>query len=467
MNRQIASSSRLRRRGFWLRVLLLCLLLGPVIVFFLSNAWLQSSWGRHWVAGEISQRTGLPFQIGGAGWLPGGQIWIDDLRVLDPTAPSEESPLLQIRCLSIRPAWSAWVKGSRKISDVCITDPRLQLRAETLKSLLPAPSPPPADVTAVAPTPPAANQPAAPADPTTAAPPPTPTAPPPTPEAPSPTVWLKITGGHVIFTHDSQSQPLLEIQQISANLPIAGAPAAGEVQSGAITSLGQILAPIGQVALRWNYPLWETETTPFAIDTLHTEGKLQIARLPGLPFGMMIAQEPQSWSSADKTQQVEQIQSLHKLGGYLLGPQTWTGESLLQTQKIQAHLGGQSLNFFAAQSRIILQGGLLRCTDFRLLGDDYSLLGNGLCPLNGPCLGIARITAPRGVANDWENRWQQSFPEMKIALQPMFNEDRRAIDVVCGGTADQPWISFDQGKTMLDFFKVRSLWLQRRNTPTP
>lgn len=465
MNLRHASSSLLRRSRLWLWITLWTLLISPLAFLLISNLWLQSSWGRDWLARQISQRIGLPVQLGGAGWLPGGQLWVDDISVLHPTAATNQAPLLQIRCVSVRPAWGSWLLGSRKISDVCISAPRLHLPLDVLKSMLPAPTAP------APPTPPEiAKTPTTPDTPSTPPQPPTQpnTSAPAVPaEPPSPTVWLKITEGSVVIVHPSQEKPLLQVDQIDANFPVAGAPAAGHLRSGPITALGQLIAPFGHIALRWQHPLWESEVTLLSFSSLEAEAKFQVARVAGLPFGVMIAQNPQPWRSPDGTQQIEHVQSKHRLSGFLLGPHTWSGESLWEAQRIKGKIAQHELNFFAAQSRVVLQGGVFHCTDFRLLGDDYSVLGNGLFPLKGPCLGIARMTAPRATANDWEQRWRQALPEINIALQPMFNEDRRAIDVVCGGTLGQPWLSFDQGKTMLDMRKVLSRWQQRHTLPPP
>lgn len=457
-----ASSTRPRRRRLLLRILLGALFVTPVLVFLLSNAWLHTSWGTNWLAQQISHRVGIPVQIGSAGWLPGGQVWINDFRVLDPTASKEESPspMLQIRCVSIRPAWSAWLRGSRKISDVHLTSPRLYVSLETLQNFLPTPSaPPPVAEPAVAansPTPPPAATPAPTPD---ATPAPTFT------EPPSPTVWLKITDGHLSVTHSAQVHPLLEIKDISAILPIAGAPATGHLHSGSIHTLNQTLAPDGHIDIGWQYPLWESTSTALQVSNLKAKAKFQVARAAGLPFSLIIAQEPQSLRYEAANFEVDQFQSLHRLAGFFLAPQTWQGESLGQAQKIKASLGSQQVGFFAAQSRIILLGGTLQCSDFRLLGDDFSLLGNGMLNSRGECLGIIRLTAPRAAALEWENRWRNAYPEQPLTMQPLWNEDRRAIDFLCGGSPAQQWLSFDQGKTLLDLAQITHRWRITPDSP--
>jgi hypothetical protein len=274
----------------------------------------------------------------------------------------------------------------------------------------------------------------------------------------SPTVWLKITDGFFSLTHSAQPQPLLEINNISADLPIAGAPATGHLHTGSLFALGQMLASNGQINLRWKYPLWESDTTRLTLAGLYADTKFQVGRVAGLPFSVMVSQEPQNWQSSDGPYQINHLQSLHRLGGFLISPQTWQGESVWQTKEIKASHGNRKFQFFAAHTRLLLQGSTLHCQDFRLFGDDYSILGNGKLNTRGECLGIARLIAPRGTADSWEYRWRQAFPELTVSLRPMYNEDRRAIDILCGGTPTQPWLSFDQGKSLLDLRKILQRW---------
>jgi hypothetical protein len=279
-------------------------------------------------------------------------------------------------------------------------------------------------------------------------------------------VWLKISDGFLALTHSSQPQPLLEINNISADLPIAGAPATGHLHAGSLNALSQILASNGQINLRWQYPRWESETTRLSFAGIYADTKFQVGRVAGLPFSVMVAQEPQNWQSSDGPYQINHLQSIHRLGGFLIAPQTWQGESVWQTNEIKASLGQRKFQFFASHSRLLLQGSTLHCTDFRLLGDDYSILGNGLLNTQGECLGLARLIAPRGTADSWEHRWRQAFPELPVSLRPMYNEDRRVIDILCGGTPTQPWLSFDQGKSLLDLRKILQRW-QETNPATP
>lgn len=415
---------------------------------------------------QIFQRTQLTVRIGGAGWLPGGQVWIDDLRVAPSSSslPSDEA-LLHIRCLSIRPAWSSWIRGSRKISDVCLSSPRIHLPLERWKEWLPAPQPqPPAAPPAVV----AAGPPTAPATPATLPDSPAvPPAPPAVTEPPSPTVWLKITDGSLTVSHPSRSLPWLQIEQISAELPIGGAPASGHLQCATIRALEETLTTRGRIDIRWHYPLWESESAPLTAAALHANAKVQMARVPGLPFAAVIAQEKQAWQHESPAIQANEIQSLHRINGFLLGPQTWQGESLCEAQQLRVRAGGKDLRFFRAQSRFLLRGGMLQCADLRLLGDDFAVLGNGLCTLRGDWLGHLRLLAPRATALDWQQRWARISPHQTLPFQTILTEDRPSLDLLCGGNFKQPGISLDNGKTWHDPRKIHTLLQQPFTPPAP
>jgi hypothetical protein len=284
---------------------------------------------------------------------------------------------------------------------------------------------------------------------------------------PSPTVWLKITEGSLAVSHPSQSSPLLHIENISAEMPIGGAPASGHLQCSTIRSLEETVSTLDRIAIRWQYPLWETDGTPFSAASLKAQAKVQIARLPGLPFAAVISQEKQALHREGSPLQAQEIQSLHRMNGFLLGPQTWQGESLCEAQHLSMPVSGKDLRFFRAQSRFVLRGGMLQCADLRLLGDDFGLLANGLCTLRGDWIGHLRVLAPRMTALDWQQRWALLSPGQPLSFHTAISEDRPALDLLCGGNLEQPRISLDQGKSWHDPRKIRTLLQQPLTPPTP
>lgn len=406
-------------------------------------------------------------RIGGAGWLPGGQIWLDDLRLVMPAGDNvaAETTVLQIRCVSMRPAWRSWLRGSRKISEIIISHPRLDVPMDVLQRLIPAPVVVPQTDPGVASQPAPVSPSAAPTV-SAASPAPAPATAPHSAEPPSPTVWLKIEHGSVIMRKSSSSGAYIEMHNIASNLPVGGAPAVGFLECGAVMALGREIAPQGRVEVRWSFPLWESEETSILAMGLRARGKVQIARVAGFPFAVLMAQDPQAWDAPGAMAHVEHLQSLHQYAGFLIAPTSWRGESVLETQSSTANIGSQPMQGFFSQARFQLQGGLLRCVEFRWLGDDYGFVGNGLFSLRGDVLAQVRLLTTRTTAQTWQSRWLPSSMGPVPAFQPLFNEDRQAIDVLCGGHILQPWISFDHGRNLLNAFEWHNAF-RTLHSPTP
>jgi hypothetical protein len=463
-----------RRR--WLGICLSILFWLPILTFAFSNFWLRTAWGTFWLEEKIQQTTQLQVQLRGSSWLPGGQIWIDDLQVLSPgQLPSDPTPpLLTIKCLSIRPDWLAWInKDFRRITEICIDRPNAELSLDRLKALIP----PPQQVATT--TPPTVVQlsPNNPTTPNTATPPVTqppalaatsPQAPPSLPSAPMrPTVWMKVMGGHLSVSRSSSNAPLLEVENIESALPIAGESAAGHVQCGIIRLQNSVCSDSGRIQLHWKFPLWETDATPLSFAGLHSKAKMQIARAPGLPFAAIVQQEKQPWTDPSGEQKIDAIQSLHRLTGYLISPLTWQGESIIEAHQLQIKLAQHPWRGFFAQSRFLLHQGVLLCQDLRLLGEDSAILVKGVSTLQGQWHANVRLTAPRHKTDEWRMRWQQNNPSQALPLIAIYNEDRQALDVLCEGNFDRFALSLDQGKTLTPPQQLFSLWQLTPTPPTP
>lgn len=463
-----------RRR--WLGICLAVLFWLPILAFVLSNFWLRTAWGTFWLEEKIQQTTQLKVQLRGSSWLPGGQIWIDDLKVLSPQQlPSDPTPpLLTIQCLSIRPDWIAWLKKDyRRLTEICIDQPSAELSLDRLKALIPPPAQiaatNPPSVVQLSPSAPSGNPaphvnpPLAPAAPIA----PQPAAPTQAPVDMRPTTWLKVVGGRLAITHSSSDTPLLEIENIESALPIAGQSAQGHLQCGTIRAKNALCSETGRIQLHWKFPLWETDATPLSVAGIHSKAKMQIARVPGLPFAAILQQEKQPWSDPSGEQKIDAIQSLHRLTGYLLAPITWQGESIIEAHQLQIKLGQRPWNGFFAQSRFLLHQGVLLCQDFRLLGDDSAILAKGVSSLQGQWRANVRLIAPRHRTDEWRMRWQQLQPQSNLPLISIYNEDRQGIDVLCVGNFDQFAVSLDQGASHIPPQLLFSLWQRTNMPPTP
>jgi hypothetical protein len=90
-----------------------------------------------------------------------------------------------------------------------------------------------------------------------------------------------------------------------------------------------------------------------------------------------------------------------------------------------------------------------------------AVLGNGMVLADGRLAGIVRVTASRSTAGGLEEQVGKIMPGEKPAMGNFMNEDRRVADVLLGGNIEQPIISFDHGKTLLDLRKIFTFFQQQ------
>lgn len=447
------------------------ILLSPLILFLLTNAWLYSPWGAAWVAEKLSQKIGLPTTIRHIHWMPGGSIQMDGLVIQQPPVLQDhcDRPVLSIETISIRPAWKRLLRGQKEVISVALERPHLCVTAEMLVDLMRRGQ---QDLSATIPVAPAS--PTQPPEVANATPPPTeqtPQAPPtttPVPVAPpaiavapveKDTAWLTVHGGSLMLYYASASRTLAEITGIDAAIPISGKAATGHLRCEQLIGLQ---SPAGAIDLQlaWQQPLLTIPEQSFTLWGFQFRGGAQLARLPGLPFSAGMAQKNSDWQSPGKDYRAGKIESLHRINGLLAMPASWSAESIVQALDVHAKLGTRETDFFLASSRCVLQRGICQCSDARALGDDLGLMANGLFLADGRFSARTRVITPRRNTAVLGEKIHTIFPGLPMTFSPFPHEDRQAIDLLLGGDWQTPWVSLDEGKNLLDLRKMISLWQQ-------
>jgi hypothetical protein len=478
--RLVSSRRRWGKRLIWL------IFLSPILLLLLSNAWLYSPWGKSWIAGKISARTGVDASISGAYWIPGGKVKIFDIVLLQPPAlrATVTEPLAKIPCITLQPQWQQLIRGNRDILSYQVDAPDIVVTIEMLQQILaansptfaqsattpPAPQPPPTETPpALQPTPPAdvAKNPPAPA-PTdgTASPavgttppaPPAPAAPPvaTTATPPLPESWFYLRNARIRLIHGDSGKSLIDLRDLTMDVPLEGPQATGRLEFTSLETLGQPLFEKTQIPLAWKPPVLHIGSTTLDVIGLPLRCEVQIAKEPGYPFQARVEQDSIAWQ-AGSTFQSPKVQSLHRAAGYLLAPSSWRGESLLYAQNPRLSLGAMTKDFHLLQAHILLVGGALQCSDFRLIGDEISLLGNGGILPDTQVLSVLRVVASRRDASFIENLLTRITPETPQRLSPFGNEDRRGTDFLFGGNIFHTWVSLDGGRSLLDLRKIYNL----------
>lgn len=395
-----------KRRGFrrwtWMIPAVLTL---PVFAFLLSNLWLATPWSCHWIAGKIQNYSGLDTRVGGASWSPWNGISVQSIEILQPPVlrSAIKKPLASIATLRIAPVWRAWLRGRLEVRSMSLDSPQIVLPIELLSHLSARPQTP------ASPTPNAPPIPQIPAPPTPPTGPPAQAQLPPdsasTPAAtsgatpvPQPTAWLHLTNASIALVFAGKPQPIFEISQIDAALPIAGGPAQSSLHIGTITSADKQLASNLSAPLDWKAPVLSLMPTTLEFQSF----KILIAGKIGVGGGLPIQldfQLPQQ--SLPETQlpfgghaSADSIAANFAMRGLLAAPSTWQASLVAETHAPVIQTGERTEKFDRGSAVTLLRGGQLSCVDARLISDDFSLLGNATLLADGRIAGVLRAVAP-------------------------------------------------------------------------
>ncbi len=477
----------------WLRRIVWLTLLSPLFFIVASNAWLLSPWGKSWICGKIKSRIELDASIGSAWWIPGGKLHLADLTIHQPEELRSKipSPVASVKNITLQPRWQQILRGKRDFFSCEIESPDIVLSLEMLRKILATNANPlgasaPANTqTPILPTkqPPldvAINQnPQAPppnvpeGNPSNPAPPPaTPSAsdtkpnpadatPPPPPA--SPESWIFVRNARIRLLHANSGEYLFDLRDITTDIPIEGPQAKGRLSFASLEIYHQKIYEKTEIPLEWKSPLLQMGPKQLELDGIPYEFSMQFLKADGIPFSVVVQQPGKSWG-IQEVFHAEQLQSLHRGAGLLTHPLSWQAESIVLAANLRTRMGGMPKEFHFLQSRCILTGGVLRCTDFRLISDELSLLGNGMILPNANLLGVLRVVASPRDAAFIDANLTKLTPETPQFLPPFGNPDRRGNDFLFGGDLFHTWVSLDGGKNLLDLRKVLAVIKSQRQS---
>lgn len=463
-----ARAYRLCRRS--LIVLAIILLTGSIG----SNLWLLSPWGRGMAERELSQRTGLEWEVGSMTWSPWNGFSIRSSRVI--VSGESAQPVATITRISIQPYWNALFRGQLSLRELTIVEPDIELPLELLTAI-----PAPREIKdRLPPEPPALA--AAPAQTTPETPPPPPAAsladyaqvakPPvlgsqilaqqkqalekPAPVAaqrPEPGLpgRVRIQDARMRLYSASKETNLCTVQSLSLDLPVSGDDAKGyvEVAGMQVSGLGKLADFKQEVA--WKRPRLEVEEREIDLGELKLVIRVQLgiqnSKNP-LPFLIDMAIKPQ---------QVEQLASLeqksmHVSAGLLAGrfrmlgilgnPLTWRAEALLVGERVtvQPGRGRPRVTFDAMYFPVVLQRGKLHLVGYKMLGEDLSILGNGRLSMCGGLVSVTRLVASPEVAEALEKSLRRAGMADSWWWYNMGTPDRKVRDIVVSGSILEPVI---------------------------
>ncbi len=433
---------------------LAALLLAAPLLFGLGNAFLATPWGRAFVAAKISGRIGLETVLDGASWSPWRGVTLRGLAVFqpEPLRGAVKEPLLEIETLRVVPDWPALLRGRPGVREVEVVRPRLTVAVEMLPHLVQPfeePAGPPLLAGGDAPSAAAAGEsaedgtPPAPADSASAgkaAPPASAAA-----AAPqnAPTRWLRCRGAAGRLCSAASGRDWLAVDGMDLELPFAGAPATGGLSLRGLEIFGNPSSAGIQKEIVWRSPLLTIVPGPLDLGPLELHCGGQVALAPGLPLSAAV-EMPRQQAGMEAVFQGISLNSpaaggAARFAGFLLAPGSWHGELMLSAATPELGHGGNVFAFDRGLCVATLRGGALSCPDVRLVGEEFSLLGNGTLFADGRLGAVLRVAAPpetaRGLA-------EALLPGLGAGshVMPLSSEQRATLDISFTGTLAEPMV---------------------------
>lgn len=389
------------------------LLLGLLAIVVLQVL-LATPWVKNRVAAKLSTRIGgLPVKLQSLGWTPWSGATIRGLSVAQPPPLDEllEKPLLYVESIRVWPDYRAAIKGEWVLDGMEIEEPSLYLSMEMLATILAAAAPAEAPVVTLATADPAPIE----APPLVALPDAltreaqSSEDPPAKPETVAKTViqasdfrepmWLRVTGGSLSLVSVSVPVELAGFDGLSFDLPLFGRKSHGDLAFGEMRVAGRSIETdvVGVTGGEDRVVTFSIPGTPEAKDGVALSLALKLVN--GLPFegGLKLRVEELERVVVrdDLKLGVGWMEMGMKGQGWLQAPASWSGMAQLSGQSLEVELGGMPLTFDRLGGGLLLQQGLLRCPDMRLIGDQLALLGNGWVSVQDGS-GVLRVVVPEG-----------------------------------------------------------------------
>lgn len=434
----------------WLRRLgkaaLALALLGPPLAFGVSNLFLASSKGASLVAGRIQRVIQLETSVQRCSWSPWNGLTVYGLLVNQP-APLRQAipaPMLKAESMHIHPDWRALSKRRIVIRGLELRKPDLAVPLELLSQIPAAPFEP--TIAAKPPELALADPNHADLPPTTGSVTPAPAGAPiakpekiPAPKSSadnSPTVWISFSEGGFRVVSAMMKRPLYRISRIDGAIPLGGKPARSELTLGGIEFLGNKMPDVVRVPMKWRAPLLEAGEVDAGALGISCKLVAKIALTPGVPFliGGSIPEQKGKEIVLSEGMRAEcgAVAGQGRLQGLLLAPRSWQGQGFVRMLGIGMEYAEQRADFGHGQALMIFQGGVLRCLDARIMGEQISVMGNAMLLSDGRFAAAARVVAAPETLSVISKHTHPS--RIAPQLTPLSTPQRAALDMRVFGT---------------------------------
>ena len=390
-----------RRPRRWVRRIKRLLLVsagGLLLLFLALQVLLATPWLRDRVAEKLSQRLGLDVEIGGLGWTPWGGGTVREFVILQPGPVREhtDEPLLRIAEIRVSPHYRSCARGDWWVERIEVRDPVLSVSVEMLISLaaagLPSQDPPPV-IAAVDPSKARPQEPG--------------------PEPPSivgcpesghdggqgvagngaaPGVPIKSSANQKKRTFEAivrngsckvfsigQNGDLVALDGLDVDIVGTGDVGSGRARLSTLKMLQQTMETSVGVELELVAGVLSFVIQEDAEKDRQLTGNGNVGMRRGFPFQASVGYES---SEPSKLMipglgelDIEENQTFVQCMGLGRVPMSW--RALLRAGGEGVELKEAGLGFDRYEAAMVLRNGVFQVPDFRLLGDQASLLGNG------------------------------------------------------------------------------------------
>lgn len=438
----MAGHSPPTRRRRLLRLLLLATLSAPILLWLVVLLALATPWPRAWLAGKLTQRTGLPTKIGGIALSPSQGIQLKDYRLHLP-GQAKGKPIITIPIIRLHPDWQLLAHKKLDILSLELDSPTIDIPLEALAAALPKPTTlpakPPEPQIAANDTPKPTEQSPNPQATPEAAPEAKPTVPqkPVPPLQLPPTRWLHIRNASVRIHSARHHRDILRVTRFTTSLPVIGKPATTTASLSSAQLLD--LPPLSPttIPIEWNGSVLRVPTLEqTTANGLHFTIDAYLAPVKSLPCvieAKLLKQAvPKTDLTADSTAQATDLTAYAQFKGALASPASWQALLLAEAHDLQLSKSDTRHSFDHATLAATLHNGILQATNIRLSSEDIAILANAAALPDGRTAANARlVTSPERathIARDF-------FPTVQnIPLTPLSTPQRVALDLQAIGT---------------------------------
>jgi hypothetical protein len=470
--------------------LLVCSILVIIFCFFGSNLWLMSPWGTGMAERNVQERLGLECEVGSMTWSPWNGITVNQLRFFMPGEDNQS--VLDIESVRVRPYWRPLLQRKLQMREVRVNQPRIELPIEMLTALpadadrieerppippalaanqaqsIPrgettaegisgqvsadssAPKPSLADYANIVPRPVLGSQVLAKPKPLMKAPDESGVPEVERPPAGAP-MRLLVNDASIRLFSMSRDFDLVNVNQVSIDLPLSGKDDDGFIKVAGIEIPGVTNLPGFEQKVVWKRPRLEIEEQEVDLGFAKIDMRVQLGvekAQSRLPFLVDMVIRPQTVDSVAWFER----QSMHASAGMVTGrfrllgllsePLGWKGEGVFAGENItvQAGEGRPRVTFDTVFLPAILQAGKLHWLGFRMLGEDFSILGNGRLSMRGGIVSVTRLVAAPEVAEVMEKSLSRAGMVDASWWYDMYTPDRKVRDLIVSGNVLNPLI---------------------------